>query len=236
MEKQAIKDSARRLLDPVVAGLDRIGFTPTLVSILGLAISIYGGVVLARGELFVAGVWLLIAGLCDVLDGSLARRQGSASPLGAFLDSTLDRVAEAAYLAGAVVYFVRRPDPSVTAIVFVLMALVASFLVSYTRARLEGLGYECRVGVMERPERIAVLILGLLLGSRMLVIAVVVLAFGSVFTVLQRIHHAVRVTRPGRRDETGATPTDEPDKASPDETDTTPPPGAKSPTPRSRHS
>jgi CDP-diacylglycerol--glycerol-3-phosphate 3-phosphatidyltransferase len=196
-EKKNFKDKARRILDPVVALLASMGVSPMLVSIFGLVFSLYGAIVVARGSLFVGGVWLIVAGLCDVLDGSLARDRGSESRFGAFIDSTFDRISELAYFSGLIVYYVTRPQEHVSGFLVTLVCVVlgASFLISYARARLEGLGYECRVGLLERPERLALLILGLLLGSRVLAVVLIILAVGSLITVAQRIRHGYVVTR-----------------------------------------
>jgi CDP-diacylglycerol--glycerol-3-phosphate 3-phosphatidyltransferase len=101
-----------------------------------------------------------------------------------------------AYFSGLIVYYITRPQGSgVFLIVLVCVVLGASFLISYARARLEGLGYECKVGLLERPERLTLLIVGLLLGSRVLAIMLFILAVGSVVTVIQRIRHGYVVTR-----------------------------------------
>jgi CDP-diacylglycerol--glycerol-3-phosphate 3-phosphatidyltransferase len=195
-DKKAFKDNARRLLDPIVSFLGSLGVSPMLVSVFGLVISFYGASVVGRGSLFWGGVWLIVAGLCDVVDGSLARSRNAESRFGAFIDSTFDRISELAYLSGLIVYYVTRPKGyNVSLIVLVCVVLGASFLISYARARLEGLGYECKVGLMERPERLALLIVGLLFGSRVLAVMLVILAVTSVITVIQRIRHGYLVTR-----------------------------------------
>ena len=195
MDKAKLKQTSRKFLDPITGLLASLGIPPTAITVLGLVISIYGATVVARGALFSGGLWLIAAGLCDVLDGQLARRRGAESKFGAFIDSSLDRIAELAYFGGIIVYYVTRPHPGVFTIVLVLIALCGSFMISYTRARLEGLGYTCYVGWLERPERMIILMLGLLLGSWALFTAMMVLAIGSTITVGQRIHHGWKVTR-----------------------------------------
>ncbi|MCZ6765640.1 MAG: CDP-alcohol phosphatidyltransferase family protein [bacterium] len=196
MDKAKLKQTSRKFLDPITGLLASLGLPPTAITVLGLVISIYGATVVARGSLFSGGLWLIVVGLCDVLDGQLARRQGAESKFGAFIDSTLDRIAELAYFGGIIVYYVTRPQGfGVFTIVLVLIALSGSFMISYTRARLEGLGYTCHVGWFERPERMIVLMLGLLLGSWALFFAMMVLALGSTITVGQRIYHGWKVTR-----------------------------------------
>lgn len=202
MDKAKLKRTFRKFLDPITGLLASLGIPPTAVTVLGLVISIYGATVVARGSLFPGGLWLIVAGLCDVLDGQLARRRGAESKFGAFIDSTLDRIAELAYFGGIIVYYVTRPQGfGVFTLILVLTALCGSFMISYTRARLEGLGYTCRVGWLERPERMIILILGLLLGSWALFFAMMVLAVGSTITVGQRVYHGWKITR---ADKTGS--------------------------------
>ena len=100
MDKAKLKQTSRKFLDPITGLLASLGLPPTAITVLGLVISIYGATVVARGSLFSGGLWLIVVGLCDVLDGQLARRQGAESKFGAFIDSTLDRIAELAYFGG----------------------------------------------------------------------------------------------------------------------------------------
>ncbi len=212
MDKREFKNYARRILDPVVTWLASMSVPPLLVSLFGLAFSLYGALVVARGSLALGGVFLLLSGLCDVLDGDLARRRGVAGRFGAFLDSTLDRVAEFAYFGGFLYYIVNRPGGySDFMFVVTLVALTGSVLTSYARARAEGLGFECTVGIMERPERIAVLSVGLFLGYRVLSIVLTLLAITTTYTFVQRILHVHRVaTAADRPQETDSPPTPEP--------------------------
>lgn len=183
------------MLDPVVGLLASLAVPPLLVSLFGLAFSLYGAVVVAEGRLFLGAIFLIISGLCDVLDGDLARRRNMVSRFGAFMDSVLDRVTEFAFLGGIIYYLVNRVDgPHNFLLCVTLVALTGSILTSYTRARAEGLGYECKVGIVERPERVALLALGLLLGYRILGLVLIVLAATSVYTVFQRIAHVRRVS------------------------------------------
>jgi len=207
LDKQAIKDKSRRILDPVVSGLVSLGVPPILISILGLVLSFYGAILVTKGELFWSGVWLIISGVCDVLDGSVARRAGKSSKFGAFIDSTFDRISELVYFGAILVYYVNRSE-SHGSLMFVIIwvALGGSLLVSYTRARVEGLGQSCTIGYFERPERLTLLIVGLLLGQRVLSLALTVMAVGTVITVLQRIHHAHEVLEGPPDDEPQETP------------------------------
>lgn len=196
MSKRDFKSKARGILNPMVSTLDSLGVPPLLVSLLGLAFSLYGAVVVSEGSLLLGALFLLLSGACDVLDGDLARRRNMVSKFGAFIDSTLDRVAEFAYFGGILLYTVNRvggfSDWQVTVI---MVALAGSVLTSYARARAEGLGVECTVGIMERPERIALLLVGLILGYHVLMIVMIVLAVSSVYTFLQRIVHVHKATR-----------------------------------------
>jgi len=201
LDKQAIKDKSRRVLDPLVSWLVSLGVPPMLISILGLVFSFYGAVLLARGSLFWSGIWLLISGVCDMLDGAVARRSGRSSKFGAFIDSTFDRISELVYFGAILVFYINRSE-NYGSLIFVIIwiALGGSFLVSYTRARVEGLGQSCTIGYFERPERLTLLIVGLLLGHRMLSFALTVMALGTIITVLQRIHHAHEVLEEPRQD------------------------------------
>ena len=203
MAKTAIKEKARHIFDPVVSGLSYLGISPTLVSIIGLIFGLYGAYVLSRGFLFQSGVWLLISGMFDILDGSIARYRGVETKFGAFIDSTFDRVTELAYLCALIVYYTTRPQGfSDSVIVIICAVLSGSILISYSRARIEGLGYRCEVGLMERPERLVLLVLGLFLGSRILFLILLVLAAGTFLTVAQRVRHAYHLTR----DHSGGSP------------------------------
>jgi CDP-diacylglycerol--glycerol-3-phosphate 3-phosphatidyltransferase len=192
MTKQDFKTNARRILNPVVSVLDALKVPPFLVSVFGLAFSLYGAVVVAGGSLFQGAVFLLLSGLCDVIDGDLARRRNLVSRFGAFIDSSFDRVTEFAYFGGILLLTVNRTGFHDWQVVVILVALSGSVLTSYARARAEGLGIGCTVGVMERPERIALLLLGLLLGYRILIAVMTILAVTTMYTFIQRIVHVHR--------------------------------------------
>ena len=196
MDKQAIKLKARGFLNPVVSVLGDLGVSPFLISLLGVGLSIVGAVVLAGGRLFWAGIILLGAGLCDVIDGSLARSRNMASRFGAFIDSTFDRIAEFACFGGIFVYLIERPQGfGLLEYLAAFVALTGSILTSYTRARAEGLGLACSVGLFERPERIALMVLGLILGRYVLFGVLMILGAVTVLTSIQRILHVYKLTR-----------------------------------------
>ena len=193
-DRATIKNRLRKLLDPFVGLLLRAGVTPLGVTIAGFVLSLAGAFAIARGELVAGGALLIVSGVCDTLDGSLARRAGKESVFGAFIDSTIDRAAELASFGALVVYYVSREGSNRFAVPLVVAALAGSFLTSYTRARAEGLGIDCRVGLLERPERVALLVLGLLLGTTALFVVIACLAILTVVTTIQRVVHVYRLT------------------------------------------
>ena len=193
-EKTDIKDRLRNLFEPVVVFLSYLGVSPLAVTIFGLLLSLVGAAFVARGALLYGGLVLIAAGVCDVLDGSLARRLDRVTSFGAFIDSTVDRITEIVYFGAMIFYFLRTGQVNSVLLFFILVALAGSFLTSYTRARAEGLGLDCRVGWLERPERITIIVLGLLLGRFVLMVVIVFLAFMTVFTFIQRILHVRRLT------------------------------------------
>jgi CDP-diacylglycerol--glycerol-3-phosphate 3-phosphatidyltransferase len=193
-EKSAIRDRFRTVLDPVVLVLMNAGTPPMAVTVAGLLIGLAGAIEIARGSFIAGGVLVIVSGICDTLDGSLARRAGKVSVFGAFIDSTIDRVAEIACFGAIIFYYASHDGWGRFAVPLTVVALAGSFLTSYTRARAEGLGLECRVGLLERPERIALLVLGLLFGRTTLFAAIVILAVLTVVTTIQRIIHVRRLT------------------------------------------
>ncbi len=200
MNKAFWKERAYALVAPLVEVLARAGVTPTAVTLFGLLLNVAAGLAIGWGHPRLGAIVLLLASICDGLDGALARRTSRVTRFGAFLDSTIDRIDETVVLAGIAAYFLRfhAAQEGLWSVV-VLVALGGSLITSYTRARAEGLGMECKVGWFERPERIAVTALGLLLGHRALLAALGILTVFSWYTVVQRIRHVQRLTasRPG---------------------------------------
>ena len=184
---ETTKQHGRRLLTPVVSLLAAMRVSPTAVTILGLTLSIGAGYCFAIGRFFLGGVLAALVGLCDTLDGELSRRTGTASALGAFIDSTVDRLSESLVLVGLYWHY-RDSWFGLLAVV----ALVFSLMVSYVRARAEGVGRECKVGFFERPVRVLVLLFGaFVLGRTWMPVALGIIALGSFITVVQRIVHAL---------------------------------------------
>ena len=180
-----------RVADPVARALVGLRLRPNQLSFLGLVGSMCAAAAFAADQRRLGGLCLMVAGALDILDGALARVSGQVSPFGAFLDSVLDRYSDLLVLAGLVFLFARLGRLEV--VVAVLLTLIGTVMVSYTRARAESIDVECRVGFMERGERMLLLILGALLD--LLVPAIWVVALGANVTAVHRIAHTWRASR-----------------------------------------
>ena len=185
------KAEVDRVADPVARALLGARIRPNQLTVLGLCCSAASAAAFALDRQRWGGVLLALAGACDILDGALARASGQVSPFGAFLDSVLDRYSDLLVLAGLVFLFMRVGGA--VDVVATLAALVGTVMVSYTRARAESVGVECKVGLMERGERLLLLIAGAL--ADLLVPAVWLVAVGANATALHRILHTWRATR-----------------------------------------
>jgi len=194
LEKQTLarlsevrKAIASYLTQPVVRLLAKTSITPNTLTWFGFLLSAGATALIVTEHLFAAGFVVLAAGLFDMLDGALARITNRTTHFGAVLDSTLDRLAEAALLVGLLVIYAR--GGSTVGILLAGIALPGSLLVSYIRAKAESLGLECQVGLFTRPERVVVLALGLLLSQidYALITALGIIVFFSFFTVIQRL-------------------------------------------------
>ena len=185
------KADVGRIADPVARALLGARMRPNQLTVLGLFWSAVSAAAFAFDRQRWGGVLLALAGICDILDGALARVSGQVSPFGAFLDSVLDRYSDLLVLAGLVVLFGRFGRA--VDVLATLAALIGTVMVSYTRARAESAGVECKVGLMERGERLLVLIAGAIFD--LLVPAVWVVAVGANATALHRIWHTWRATQ-----------------------------------------
>ena len=190
MTDPRLQARSRRLVEWVVGPLARTGVDPNVLTIAGLAMSIATATVIAVGWTLPGGLLVLVTGGFDMLDGALARVRGVRSQFGAFLDSTLDRWAEGIIFAGLIWYVVSHGAR--TEAVLAALTLVGSMLVSYTRARAEGLGVECKVGIFQRPERLAVLGISLLGPGWLLTGALWFLAVVTQLTAAHRVLHVHR--------------------------------------------
>ena len=178
----------RRHAEALISALGRSPLTPNQVTVVGVALTFFAAGLIAFGQLRWAGIVLVFAGLCDILDGALARSTKAAYPYGAFLDSTLDRYSEGAVYVGLAAYFVTiQPPLQEWLILATLAALAGSFLVSYVRARAQSLGFACKSGLFQRPERVVATLIGLLFGGWVLYAIVFLLAVVTNITALQRI-------------------------------------------------
>src|SRR5215467_2616873 len=180
-----------RVADPVARALLGLRLRPNQLSFLGLVGSMLAAGAFAADQRRLGALCLALAGVLDILDGALARVSGQVSPFGAFLDSVLDRYSDLLVLAGLVFLFARLGRMEV--VVAALLALLGTVMVSYTRARAESIDIECRVGFMERGERMLVLILGAFLD--LLIPAIWVVALGANATAVHRIAHTWRASR-----------------------------------------
>lgn len=181
------------ILDPVA---ERMKINPNIITVAGLLVSVVAAYMFARGDLLLGGVFIALSGFVDMLDGAIARKNQSTSPFGGVLDSTMDRFADAIILVGIIAggfvdWFIG------------ILTLLASFTVSYVRARAESEGIDCNVGIAERPERLVILMAGAFLGyfynpSVMYVAVVLVMVLGYL-TVIQRLYHSWRELKQGRK-------------------------------------
>ena len=187
------RETVRLWSDPVGRALFRLRLRPNHLTVIGLVVSFFAAAGFIAGHVRWAGCLLLLAGLCDLLDGALARVSGQVTAFGAFLDSVIDRYSDLIVLLGIVVLFARTPH--VRGALVAMAGLVGSVMVSYTKARAESIGVDCNVGVMERPERMICLVAGAILD--LLEPALWVLAILSNLTALQRIVFTRRVIESG---------------------------------------
>ncbi|PYU30542.1 MAG: CDP-alcohol phosphatidyltransferase family protein [Acidobacteria bacterium] len=194
MLTRRIGEGSRWLLDKIVAALAATGINPNLLTFLGLLVNLSASVMFARGRFGNAAALIFLAGFLDILDGQVARRQNRVTAFGAFYDSTLDRYSDMALYMGLLIYYAVNGRAS-----YVILAAVAtagSVMVSYARARAESLIPTCKVGFMERPERLVLLIIGGTFNRMAPVLWVI--AVVSTITVIHRIVYTWQETRAGR--------------------------------------
>ena len=195
----SIGRGAMRIINGMVRGLASLGVPPNILTIIGVAINIFCGVLFAFGNFFGAGIVLLVANLFDMLDGNVARMTGRVTRYGGFLDSTLDRMSDMGAFLGVMVFYARLTEHHSTMNVFLGgVGMIMSVLVSYATARSEGLGVKAHVGFLQRPERVVLLIIGALstwnwnsdswFANRMPQV-LWVLAVGSLWTFVQRMRY-----------------------------------------------
>lgn len=199
MLNSRIRGAWDQFVRPVGRAIARSGVSPDAITVAGVLIQAVVAYLIVDGALVAAGLVAIAAGVADLLDGAVAKARGIDSPFGALLDSTTDRLSDAllfvpiAWLYGVDPDIASHDRPWVAAVA--LTVLVCSFLVSYVKARAESLGFDCNVGFMERFERLAVMIAGLVLGF--VPVAVVVLAVLTFGTFVQRFVHVYAQARTG---------------------------------------
>lgn len=186
---------------PISEWLIRLGATPNAITTVGAVCVVLSAVAFGLGWIRVGGALLLFSGILDTLDGQVARQTGRTTKFGAFYDSTLDRVGDGATFIGIATFLLTGPDVRfrIPGAVLAMVAILSSLLVSYARARAEGLGLECKVGIVQRAERILLIGLPSVLvgagpGALVLQTVVALLALGSTVTVMQRFLYVRRVT------------------------------------------
>ena len=199
---QAVRDGFLKAIGPIARAFIRAGISPNVITTLGALVVITAAVAFGMGTIRFGGALILASGLFDLIDGQVARLGGTSTKFGAFYDSTLDRLGEAAVFTGIALWFVQGGVPAARlplAVAMCMTGLASSMLVSYTRARAEGLGLEAKVGIAQRAERI--LVLGaptLFFGAGkqgvLLFWIVIILAASTTITVVQRVIHVARQT------------------------------------------
>jgi CDP-diacylglycerol--glycerol-3-phosphate 3-phosphatidyltransferase len=178
------------VIEPIAKFLINLRVHPHVITFSGLVLSILAFYLLWHGYFFSAGVLIVLAGMCDMLDGRLARETNRISKFGALMDSTIDRYSEVLLFLGLAIFF--RENYS-HIVYLIILAITGSFMVSYTRARAEGLGIECKMGLMQRPERMTYLAIGTLLGGipkigiYILIVTIWFIAIFANVTVVQRV-------------------------------------------------
>src|SRR5579864_1529447 len=203
MFSRRIQQRVRQFVTLIMRPLAQLGITPNTLTLLGLVLSMATAIVIARGYFLVGGLLVLFAGIFDMFDGALARARNASSTFGAFLDSTLDRYSESIILFGLFWYTLQAGTlqdhfwpfhhEQTWMLSSIYIAVVGSLMVSYAKARAEGLGLECKTGLLARPERVVILAIGLQPGF--VIWALVLLAIFSNVTAVQRIVYIRRTTR-----------------------------------------
>jgi len=200
----AAQEGYKATTRPVTEWLIRVGVRPNTITTVGALVVIASAVAFGVGAIRVGAGLLLFSGILDTLDGDVARATGQATKFGAFYDSTLDRVGDGATFIGIAAFLLTGPSIRfpVLGAVICMVAVLASLLVSYARARAEGLGLDCKVGLVQRAERIILIgvptvFVGAGPGGLVLEAIVALLALGSVITVVQRFMYVYRITGRG---------------------------------------
>lgn len=175
------------LIQPVIDFFIRLELNPNFFTTIGFILTIGAAILFATGYLRIAGIIVLLAGTFDIVDGKVARLSNRVTKFGALYDSTLDRYSEVIMFFGMAFFFVKQ-NMFITSVA-VSFALGGSVMVSYVRARAEALGFQCKVGIMQRPERVVYIGLGALIHLYCLIFAILLIAVFANITAIQRIYH-----------------------------------------------
>jgi len=183
----SVKDWYLKLIQPVIDFFIKLELNPNFFTTIGFILTVGAAVLFATGYLRIAGAIILLAGTFDIVDGKVARLSNRVTKFGALYDSTLDRYSEVIMFFGLAFYFVRA-DMFITSVA-VSFALGGAVMVSYVRARAEALGFECKVGIMQRPERVVYIGFGAVIHMYVLIFAIILIAIFANITAIQRIYH-----------------------------------------------
>ena len=190
MLSDVVRKYSRIFLEPLARFISRTGISPNVITVIGFLLMVGVAFVLARGYLVLGGLLIIAVALFDAIDGTLARLMGRTSRFGAFLDSTLDRFSEAVIYLGLFIYLIGQ-DKNIE-LVLIYATVVGSLMVSYARARAEGIGVPLKDGLFTRFERVFILVVGLLFNQ--LTLALWILAIFSNLTAIQRMYLVWRIT------------------------------------------
>lgn len=192
MFSAAARKYSRVFLEPLARFISATGVSPNVITVIGFLLMIGVAIVLARGHLVLGGFLIIGVAIFDAVDGTLARMMGRTSRFGAFLDSTLDRFSEAVIFLGLFIYFSGQGQNHQPELLLIYATVVGSLMVSYARARAEGIGVPLKEGLFTRFERVFILVVGLLFGQ--LTLALWLLAIFSNLTAIQRMYLVWRIT------------------------------------------
>jgi CDP-diacylglycerol--glycerol-3-phosphate 3-phosphatidyltransferase len=197
-----VKLKFKQLLQPLIALLVRLHLNPNWFTTFSFFIIVAAAVAFGGGALRLGAILMLVGGLLDMVDGAVARASNRVTRFGALYDSTLDRYAEIAVFFGLAYYFVHKTGQGVEhgllVSMLVFIAMAGSLMVSYVRARAEGLNFDCKVGIMQRPERLVMISIGALLSDSWLIIMIAAIAFFANLTAIQRLIYIWRSETTGK--------------------------------------
>lgn len=185
--KETTKRDLVKFLYFIIKFFTYLKIPPTLITLSGLLFSIFAGYFYFRGNFLIAGIFLILIALADTIDGELARKRERVTKKGALLDSVIDRLTEFFIFFGIFLYYQKPPLALLP-----FLAFASSFLVSYTRARAEGIGIECQIGIFERPIRMLFLIIGSFFLKNYFSYLLIILIIGNLATFLQRLFYSLR--------------------------------------------